>query len=164
MKKVFTMCLAGAATLLCASSVFAAQILEVEVDKSRMLTLPAQPGAIVIGNPSIADVSTNGDKLFVHGRTFGETNLMILDIEGNTILEYNLVTRHVSETAVAIYKGSNFGGVSRESYSCYPLCESEMQAGDNPLYFNNILSAARGKTDFATGSDTADAKAPTAPQ
>jgi hypothetical protein len=161
MKKVFTMCLAGAATLLCASSVFAAQMLEVEVDKSRMLTLPAQPGAIVIGNPSIADVTTNGDKLFIHGRTFGETNLMILDLEGNTILEYNLVTRHVTETAVAVYKGSTFGGVSRESY---PLCESEIQVGDNQLYFNNTLSAASGKTEFATGSDTAEAKAPPAPQ
>jgi hypothetical protein len=164
MKKVFTMCLAGAATLLCASSVFAAQMLEVEVDKSRMLTLPAQPGAIVIGNPSIADVSTNGDKLFIHGRTFGETNLMILDVEGNTILEYNLVTRHVTETAVAVYKGSTFGDVSRESYTCYPLCESQIQVGDNQLYFNNMLLSASGKTEFATGSDTSEAKAPPAPQ
>jgi Flp pilus assembly secretin CpaC len=164
MKNVFAICLAGAATMLCASSAFAAQVLEVQVDKSRMLTLPAQPGAIVVGNPSIADVTTNGDKLFVHGRTFGETNLMILDINGNTILEYNLVTRHVNETAVAVFKGSTFGGTTRQSFTCYPICEADIQVGDDPIYFGTTIAAASKKTELATGSDTAEAKAPPAPQ
>jgi hypothetical protein len=164
MKKIFAICLAGAATMLCVGSAFAAQMLEVQVDKSRMLTLPAQPGAIVIGNPSIADVTTNGDKLFVHGRNFGETNLLILDLDGNTILEYNLVTRHVTETAVAVFKGSTFGSTSRTSFTCYPLCEADLQVGDEPSVFLSTLSEASAKTKFATGSDTAEAKAPPAPQ
>jgi hypothetical protein len=141
-----------------------AQFLEVEVDKSRMLTLNGQPGAIVIGNPSIADVTTHGDKIFIHGRNFGETSLTILDLDGNTIMDFNLVTRRVADTAVAVYKGNSLTAARRFSYTCYPLCESDLQVGDDIFYFKGLIEEASNKMEFATGSETSEAKAPQAPQ
>jgi Pilus formation protein N terminal region len=160
----FRSCLTALSLFACAVPALAAQVLEVEVDKSRMLTISGTPGAIVIGNPSIADVTSNGDKIFVHGRNFGETNLLILDLQGNTIAEFDLITRHVNNAAMAIYKGSTNNGVSRSSYSCYPLCESDMQVGDNVIYFKTLIEEASDKTKFATGSETSEAQAPAAPQ
>ena len=152
-------CLAGLALMMNVGPVFAAQKLEVQVDKSRMLTISGVAGAIVVGNPSIADVTTNGDKVFVHGRNFGETNLLILDLQGKTIAEFDLITNHRNDPAVSVYKANG-----RFSYSCYPLCESDMQVGDNILYFKSLIEEAADKTEFATGSETSEAKAPTAPQ
>lgn len=157
-------CLAGLALFINAGSAFAAQKLEVQVDKSRMLTISGMPGAIIIGNPSIADVTTNGDKVFVHGRNFGETNLLILDLQGNTIAEFDLITRHTNDAAVTVYKASERKEASRQSFSCYPLCESDMQVGDDFTYFKKLIEEASDKTEFATGSETSEAKAPAAPQ
>jgi hypothetical protein len=161
---ILRLCFAGFAALACATPAFSGQLLEVQVDKSRMLEIGGEVGAVVIGNPSIADVTTHGNKLFVHGRNFGETNLLVLDVEGKTIVDYDLITRHVNETAVAIYKGRTSGSPQRYSYTCYPLCEADIQVGDQITSFASILQSASEKTEFATGSETADAKAPAAPQ
>lgn len=162
--KTLRSCLAAIFVLAGAAPVLSGQVLEVQVDKSRMLTISGTPGAIVIGNPSIADVTSNGDKIFVHGRNFGETNLLILDLQGNTIAEFDLITRHANNAAMAVYKGSSIKTASRSSYSCYPLCEADMQVGDDILHFKTVIEEASDKTEFATGSETSEAKAPTAPQ
>ncbi len=139
------------------------QVLDVEVDHSRMLTVQASPGAVVIGNPSIADVSLHLDKVFVHGRSFGQTNLIILDQKGEPIAQFSVMVKHTSESALALYQGT-LTGVRRKSYSCWPLCESDMQTGDLPDYNAAIISANSAKTKLATGEGTSEAKAPAAPQ
>jgi hypothetical protein len=157
-------CIAGLAVLVSALPALAGQDLEVEIDKSRALVLPKQPGAIVIGNPSIADVTVHGDKIFIHGRNFGETNLMVLDLDGKPFMEYNLVTRNLKDTSLTLFKGSSFSSPRRLSMVCFPMCEGDIQVGDDLLYFKSLIEAAKEKTKFATGSDTAEAQAPPAPQ
>lgn len=147
----------------------AQQLISVEIDHSQMISIATNPGAVVIGNPSIADVSIQGDKMFIHGRTFGQTNLIVLDLEGNQILSYELSVKHVSSTALAVFRGDGAGvygggGVARFSYSCAPYCEAELQTGDQKGFFDDVLGQASAKTKFATGSETAEAKAPAAPQ
>ena len=145
----------------------AAEVLAVESDRSIMVTLPASPGAIVIGNPSIADVSVNGDKLFLHGRSFGQTNLIVMDLNGNKIMDYDLVVRNAAESVVAVYTpGAAFTttGVLRRSYTCLPNCEAQMQVGDDNTFFGAILTQNSDKLKLGTGSQTAEAAAPAAPQ
>lgn len=137
----------------------AGQILTVEVDESRVLTLPATPGAIVVGNPAIADVSVQGQRIFIHGRSFGQTNLTILDLDGNTIADFDLVGKHTQVSSVALFKGTN-----RYSYSCATYCESEIQVGDDANYVSSLISVTSGKIELATGNKTAEAAAPQAPQ
>ncbi|MFO1034053.1 MAG: pilus assembly protein N-terminal domain-containing protein [Hyphomicrobiales bacterium] len=81
MRKVFNLCrsglllTAGVMTLgviAAAPAAMAGQPLTVEVDQSQMIVLPAVPGSVVIGNPTFADATVEGTKLFVHGRTFGD--------------------------------------------------------------------------------------------
>ena len=66
----------------------------VELNKTEILRLPSAAGSVIIGNPKIADVTVHSsDLLFVVGRGYGETNLIILDSNGNTML--SLI--HISE-------------------------------------------------------------------
>jgi Pilus formation protein N terminal region len=146
---------------LAAGPACAGQVLTIEVDESQMLTLPTPPGAIIIGNPSIADVSVQGQQIFIHGRGFGQTNLTILDLQGNQIASFSVMGKHTQESAVAIYKG---GVNARYSYSCAPLCEPELQTGDNEVYFGNTAAQTSKKFELATGNKTAEAEAPAAPQ
>ena len=145
----------------------AAEVIAVETDRSIMMNLPASPGAIVIGNPSIADVSVNGDKIFLHGRGFGQTNLIVLDLDGKKIMDYDLVVRNSADSVVAVYSPGGFynsDGPTRRSYTCLPNCEAQFQVGDDTSFFNNTISQTGDKLKLGTGSQTAEAAAPAAPQ
>ena len=145
----------------------ATEVLAVESDRSIVLTMPASPGAVIIGNPSIADVSVNADKLFVHGRAFGQTNLIIMDLQGNEIMHYDLVVRNSAESVVAVYgPGDQFkaGGPTRRSYTCLPNCEAQFQIGDEEKFFSTTIGQAQDKLKFGTGNQSAEAAAPAAPQ
>jgi hypothetical protein len=144
-----------------------AQKLRVPVDESTILNLPTTPGAIVIGNPSIADVSIQGQKLFVHGRTFGQTNLTILDLEGNQVASFDLLGVRRPDDTVAVFKEpleNNLKGLWRYTYSCVDGCESILTVGDEPKFFGISKDQTKDKNELATGSTTAEAKAPEAPQ
>ena len=67
------------------SASFATQELVIKTDQTQLISVSGTPGTVVIGNPSIADVTVHGNKLFVHGRAYGSTNLIILDENGNQL-------------------------------------------------------------------------------
>lgn len=137
----------------------AGQLLQIQSDESQMLTIPANPGVVIVGNPSIADVSIDGTKVFVHGRGFGQTTLLILDTEGKQLANFDVTVTHTQVTNVAVFSGG-----PRYSYSCSPYCEAELQIGDNTDHFKSISDSIMKKMEISTGSKTAEAKAPAAPQ
>lgn len=148
------------AALFVAPAANAAQLLAVETDKSQMISVSTAPGAVIIGNPAIADVSLQGTKVFVHGKGFGETNLVILDLDGNQIGNFDVVTRHAADSSLAVFKGTE-----RFSYTCMPNCEAQLQVGDNEGYFtDSVAKELQKKMEIATGSKSAEAAAPAAPQ
>jgi Pilus formation protein N terminal region len=144
---------------LISTAAHAGQLLEIEVDESQIMTLPSTPGAIVIGNPSIADVSIQGQKIFVHGRGFGQTNLTILDLQGNQIANFDVVGKQTKSSALAVFRGPD-----RYSFSCATFCEAEAQIGDQQDRMLGILAQNSAKIELATGNKTAEAAAPQAPQ
>jgi Pilus formation protein N terminal region len=144
-----------------------AQRLYLEVDESQMLTLPASPGTIVIGNPAIADVSIQGKQIFLHGKAFGQTSLTILGLNGDQIAAFTLVTKHDQEDSVFVYKVTsalNDGLPSRYSYTCAPKCEGETQIGDEIKFNTMMRDQTAGKFEMSTGNKNAEATAPQAPQ
>jgi hypothetical protein len=153
--------LAGAAVFLASTFTAQAEVqtIRVPVDESQILQLPGQPGAIIVGNPSIADVSIQGQKLFVHGRSFGETNLIILDLQGNQVASFRLVGTNAQDSLVTLFRADQ-----RFSYSCNDTCQTNYQVGDNKDYTDIVKKQIADKFGLATGSETAEAKAPEAPQ
>jgi Pilus formation protein N terminal region len=158
-KSVLRGVVAAIAVCAAASLAQAGQYLELQSDESQMIALTGAPGAVILGNPSIADVSIDGTNIFLHGRGYGQTSLLILDAAGKQLANFDLTVKHTQVTNVALFRGP-----SRFSFSCAPYCETELQIGDDADNFKNIAEEIQKKGEIATGSKTAEAKAPAAPQ
>mgnify|MGYP003454034196 CR=1 FL=1 len=70
----------------------AADDLVVRYDQSQLLWMPRAVSEIIIGNPSIADVTVqSGNMLVITGKTFGITNIIALDADKNVIQDQRVV-------------------------------------------------------------------------
>jgi len=124
--------------------------LSVAVDHSQMTLLTSDPGTVILGNPSIADVSLNGRQLFIHGRSSGETNLMVFDQGGNKIIDYAVSVTQDGANSVILFAGTG-AGTSRLSYVCAPNCDRAMIVGDNSTAFSDLVTNNQMKNGFAQG-------------
>jgi len=102
-------------------------IYRIDINKTQIVRLPAQAGSIVIGNADIADVTIHSPTtIFVVGRGFGETNLVIMDRDGQTMMDANIQVTSVTPTnGVRL-----FNAKSRETYTCSPYCQPSPVLGD----------------------------------
>lgn len=119
--------------------------LVVTYDQSQLLRLPRAVASIIIGNPSIADVTVQDSNLLViTGKTFGVTNIIALDAEKNVIQDQRVVVKRDDARTVNLSKA----GV-RQSYSCTPNCSPTLTIGDDKDYFEMIQGHAAAKTKFS---------------
>lgn len=71
------------------------RIVEVELNKGRMIKLPQAIGSVVIADPLTADVQVVSPKLlFVHGKKVGETSVYAVDSMDNTIFNAVIQVNH----------------------------------------------------------------------
>ena len=100
-------------------------VLRLQTDYARQFPTDRPVGSIVIGNPTVADVSVRDDSyLFLHGRSPGRTNLLVYDQQGGLIGDY-LVLVTSSQEYVRLQRGP----AARTHYACEPRCE-QVLAGD----------------------------------
>ena len=104
----------------------------VGLNKTEIVRLPVSASAILVGNPAVADVSIHSaDTFFVIGRSYGETNIIILDKLGHTILDANIqVNNALPRNGVRVF----YGGSQRETYNCTPNCTAAPVLGDTPEF------------------------------
>lgn len=139
---------------LCAAAVPAiagdGQTYKVEINKTEIVRLPGAASSIIVGNPRIADVTVQSvDTIFVVGRGFGETNLIILDAQGNTMMDADLqVVNSVPKHGTRLYNAK-----SRETYSCIPYCGPSPVLGDSPEFIaQNTTTSREIDANVAIGS------------
>jgi len=122
----------------------------VELNKTEVVYLPANAGAVVIGNPEIADVSIHSaNTIFVVGRGYGETNLVVLNSAGHKIMDADIqVVNNLPSHGVRLYNGKE-----RETYNCSPYCQPAPVLGDNRQFMtaNQGVDAAINN-NIATGT------------
>lgn len=119
--------------------------LVVRYDQSSLLRLPRNVNEVIIGNPSIADVTVQGgNMLVVTGKTFGITNVIALDAERNVIQDQRIVVQRDEERVVNLVKAGN-----RQSYTCTPDCSPTLTIGDDNTYFDMVSRHASTKTRFS---------------
>jgi Flp pilus assembly secretin CpaC len=122
-----------------------AEDLIVNYDQSQLLQLPRPASEVIIGNPTIADVSVQaGNLLVVTGKTFGITNIIALDSERNIIKEQRVLVKRDEVKVVNLLRGAN-----RQSYNCTPQCNPSITVGDENAYFEAISKAAQGKMNMS---------------
>jgi len=100
----------------------------VELNKTELVRLSEPASAVIVGNPKIADISVHSsDTIFVLGRGYGMTNLIILNANGETIMDADIqVVSPLSAGNVRLYSGK-----MRETYSCAPYCLPAPVIGDS---------------------------------
>lgn len=111
-----------AATLLSPAEPAAAgqSALRVAKNGAAVIDLEAEAGAVTVVNPEIADVTPLGGKrLIVLGRAVGQTDLLIYDRAGVTLLSTALVVTPQTERTVVINRG-----IEEDTLVCAPLCAS----------------------------------------
>jgi len=123
----------------------------VELNKTELLTLPGPASAIVIGNPKIADISIHStNTIFVVGRGYGETNILVLDAAGQKMMDADIqVIQPISKQGVRLYNAK-----ARQSYSCTPYCLPSPTLGDDNDYISSFANDTKPITSntFATSS------------
>ncbi len=126
----------------------------VQLNKTEILRLPSPASAVVIGNPEIADVSIHSaDTVLVVGKGYGETNLVILDKNGNTMMSSDIqVITPQSRNQVRIFNASQ----GRQTYNCGPSCNPSPTLGDSDEF---IEGNTAGSSDPLTNLFAAAANA-----
>jgi Flp pilus assembly secretin CpaC len=142
--------LAGLSALACLSATTvpaAAQDLIVKYDQASIVRLSRPAAEIIIGNPSIADVTIqNGTSLIITGKSFGVTNIIAIDALGQIIRDHRLMVKLDDERLVSVTKG-----VERESYACNPQCAPTLTIGDSTKYFNDVRGVVKSKSSVSEG-------------
>jgi Flp pilus assembly secretin CpaC len=156
-----------AAVALAATTAAHAERIVLEADKTVMVSMADKPGTVVVGNPSIADASINGNTIFLHGRGYGNTNLIVLDSKGGQLANFDVTIKQAQADAVTFYTVRPSvvpDQTIRISYSCSPTCEPTLQPGDFGGQFDLILKEQKSKSQIASGSESSEAEAPSAAQ
>ncbi len=103
-----------AATLADTSSI------EVVMNQAKIVKLARPADTIVIGNPEIADAAVqDATTIVLTGKGFGVTNLVVLDIDGQPVVDEQVVVSRQTVDSVRIYRRANV-----QTLSCTPYCES----------------------------------------
>jgi Flp pilus assembly secretin CpaC len=138
----------AAVSALAAAPAQAADDLIVKYDQSKLVRLQKPAAEIIVGNPSIADVAVqSGNLLVVTGKTFGITNIIVLDAERNVIQDQRVLVQRDEGKVVNLVRGTD-----RQSYNCTPQCNPSITIGDEQKYFEAIRSASQNKIGFSEGS------------
>ncbi len=130
----------------------------VEINKTEILRLPGQASAVIIGNPQIADISVHSsDTLLINGRGYGETNIIVFDEFGQTVMNADIIVSPPrSRSGVRV----NYVGVGQETYDCKPYCVPTPVLGDS----NEFISQYQGDAIASTNAVATGTSITTSPQ
>jgi Flp pilus assembly secretin CpaC len=131
--------LAAAAVLLALPSTAAeGDPISVKVNMARILRIDAPAATVIIGNPGVADVTIQDPKtLVLTGKSYGQTNLIILDDMGNPIADTLIEVIQAQADLVTVYVGA-----SRTTLVCSPVCQPTIMLGDDPTFSSGAVSSS----------------------
>ena len=120
-------------------------VVDVLVDQATLVRLERPAAEIVVGNPSIADVSVqSGKMLVVTGKSFGETNLIVMDADGKVFVNRRLIVQEPRTGLVTLYRGS-----ARQTLHCAPYCTPPLVIGDSADAFGSVASQITTKQSIS---------------
>jgi Flp pilus assembly secretin CpaC len=133
------------AALVLEASKATADDLIVHYDQAQLLRMPRPVAEVIVGNPSIADVTIQGGNLLVvTGKTFGVTNVIALDSDRNVIQDQRIIVERDLQGVVNLHKGT-----ARYTLACAPNCQTTFTIGDDGGHFEMIKKQNEDKTKFS---------------
>jgi Flp pilus assembly secretin CpaC len=137
----------GAAPL---AALAADEPISVIIDRAKVMRISRPADTVIIGNPAIADATIQDNRtLIITGRTYGTTNLIVLDSSGQAIADDVLTVTASDDDVVTVFKRA-----SRVTLSCTPDCSPTLTIGDQGTSFvttNDQIQAHNALSDAASG-------------
>ncbi len=125
--RLFVAALAAVCMLSATTSAFARDI-RVALDQAFPSRLAEAAQGVAGGNPAIAGVSIQNDRfLFVTGRSYGSTNLVVVGAGGRVLYSGRIVVSPDETDVVMVTRGNETARLE-----CTPLCRPRPDIGDGP--------------------------------
>ncbi len=100
-------------------------ILRVFMNQARVLKLDRPVAKVIVGNSEVADATVaDSTTIVLTGRSFGTTNLVLLDQDGNAIADERVLVSIDEGNTVRVFKQTE-----RTVLSCTPNCEQHAETG-----------------------------------
>jgi len=94
-------------------------IMRVFMNHAKVLKLDQPVSKVIIGNADVADATVADPRTIVlTGKAFGTTNLVLLDADGNALLDERILVSIDEGNTVRMYRQTD-----RTVLSCTPSCE-----------------------------------------
>jgi hypothetical protein len=123
--------------------------IEVLVDHAKVMHIARPADIVIIGNPGIADATIQDSQtLIITGHSYGTTNLIVLDAQGQAIAEEVVSVQPNDDDVVTVYKVDK-DGTSRESFACNPACAPTLSIGDASDWFSSVQSQIQARGDIS---------------
>ena len=119
---IFRGCIAiTAVSLLSLVSAFSAETgISVIMNQAKIVKLSRAADTVIVGNPEIADAAVqDASTIVLTGKGFGTTNFVVLDAQGNAIVDEMIVVSRNDANSMRIYRGTEI-----QTLSCTPDCEN----------------------------------------
>jgi Flp pilus assembly secretin CpaC len=110
----------------------------VKVNMARILRINAAAATVIVGNPGVADVTIQDPQtLILTGKSYGQTNLIVLDSMGNPIADTALEVVEATANVLTVYMGG-----ARTTLACAPACQPTISLGDDPGFSSGALASS----------------------
>lgn len=113
--------------------------ISVKVNMARVLRINAPASTVIVGNPGVADVTIQDPKtLVLTGKSFGQTNLIVLDSAGNPIADTLIEVVQAQADTMTVYLGDR-----RTTLACAPTCQPTVMLGDDGQFTQSAVSSSQ---------------------
>ena len=134
--------LAALVASLLAAGAAQAQDIRVAIDQAFPVRLASSAAGVAIGNPSIAGVSMQNDRFFfVTGRSYGTTNLTVVDSNNHVMFSGRVVVVPDETNTVRMMRNNETA-----SFECTPTCRPAPNIGDGTFDAVNQQVTAHAST------------------
>ncbi|WP_157017537.1 pilus assembly protein N-terminal domain-containing protein [Mesorhizobium xinjiangense] len=94
------------------------------MNEAKIVKLARPADTVVVGNPEIADAAVqDASTIVLTGKGFGATNLVVLDIDGQPVVDEQVFVARQDARSVRIYRRDMV-----QTLSCTPYCESSYKS------------------------------------
>ena len=113
--------------------------INVNVNMARILRINAAAATVIVGNPGIADVTIQDPQtLILTGKSFGQTNLIVLDSYGEPIADTLVEVAQMQAGVMTVYQGQ-----LRTTLACAPVCQPTVMLGDDNTFTTETLASSQ---------------------
>ncbi len=128
-----------------------AESLTVPIDHSTRLSIGGSAASVVVGNPQVADVTVvDSHTVFISGRGYGETDVVVLDSAGRTVYSGEVLVGSPNNGRVSVYRGA-----ARTDMACAPGCEVSFRSATKGSSSGSDGGAAAPSASAAPGGGIA---------